>query len=76
MRSLLFIPADDEKKLSKGLNEWNHYYVRGINGEVRLWVNGEEVSGGTNCLPNEGYLCLEAEGAPVEFQDIRIRELP
>lgn len=35
------------KRLSKGLNEWNHYYVRAINGEVRLWVNGEEVSGGT-----------------------------
>lgn len=64
------------KRLSKGLNEWNHYYVRGINGEVRLWVNGEEVSGGKDCLPSEGYLCLESEGSPVEFKDIRIRELP
>src|SRR5581483_277965 len=34
------------KNLSKGVGEWNHYYVRGINGELRLWVNGEEVSGG------------------------------
>ena len=39
------------KNLSKGVGEWNHYYVRAINGEVRLWVNGEEVSGGTNCDP-------------------------
>lgn len=64
------------KRLSKGLNEWNHYYVRAINGEIRLWVNGEEVSGGTACDPSRGYLCLEAEGAPVDFREIRVRELP
>ena len=64
------------KNLSKGVGEWNHYYVRCINGEVRLWVNGEEVSGGTNCKPARGYLCLESEGSPVEFKKIRLRELP
>lgn len=64
------------KKLSKGVGQWNHYYVRCINGEVRLWVNGEEVSGGTNCEPRTGYLCLESEGSPVEFRQLRIRELP
>jgi hypothetical protein len=64
------------KNLSLGIDQWNHYYVRGINGEVRLWVNGEEVSGGTGCTPAEGHLCLESEGAPVEFKNIRIRELP
>lgn len=64
------------KRLSKGVGEWNHYYVRCINGEVRLWVNGEEVSGGTGCEPRRGYLCLESEGSPVEFMGLRIRELP
>jgi len=64
------------KDLSKGVNEWNHYYIRCINGEVRLWVNGEEVSGGTDCQPCEGYLCLESEGSPIEFKNLRIRELP
>lgn len=64
------------KQLSRGTPEWNHYYVRAINGEVRLWVNGEEVSGGTACEPRKGYLCLESEGAPVEFRHLRIRELP
>lgn len=64
------------KNLSKGVGEWNHYYVRCINGEVRLWVNGEEVSGGTGCKPAWGYLCLESEGAPVEFRELRIRVLP
>lgn len=64
------------KNLSKGVGEWNHYYVRAINGEVRLWVNGEEVSGGSDCDPRAGYLCLESEGAPIEFKNLRIRELP
>jgi hypothetical protein len=64
------------KNLSKGVGEWNHYYVRCINGEIRLWVNGEEVSGGANIRPATGYLCLESEGAPVEFRELRIRELP
>lgn len=64
------------KDLSKGVGEWNHYYVRAINGEVRLWVNGEEVSGGTGCTPATGYLCLESEGSPVEFRAVKIRELP
>jgi hypothetical protein len=64
------------KNLSRGTPEWNHYYVRAINGEVRLWVNGEEVSGGTECKPATGYICLESEGAPVEFRNLRIRELP
>jgi hypothetical protein len=64
------------KNLSKGVGEWNHYYIRCINGEVRLWVNGEEVSGGTDCQPRAGYLCLESEGKPVEFRELRVRELP
>jgi hypothetical protein len=64
------------KNLSRGVGEWNHYYVRAINGEVRLWVNGEEVSGGSDADPRAGYLCLESEGSPVEFRGIRIRELP
>jgi 3-keto-disaccharide hydrolase len=64
------------KELSKGAGEWNHYYVRAINGEVRLWVNGEEVSGGKDAKPASGYLCLESEGSPIEFKNLRIRELP
>ena len=42
------------KNLSKGVGECNHYYVRAINGEVRLWVNGEEVSGGKKLHSRHG----------------------
>ena len=61
---------------TKPHGEWNHYYVRAINGEIRLWVNGTEVSGGHNAAPNTGYLCLESEGSPIRFRNLRVRELP
>jgi hypothetical protein len=62
--------------LCKDHGNWNHYYIRAINGEVRLWVNGVEVSGGTDCDPATGYLCLESEGSPILFRHLHIRELP
>lgn len=64
------------RHMANGHGKWNHYYIRAINGEVRLWVNGAEVSGGTACDPAQGYLCLESEGSPIQFRKLRIRELP
>ncbi|OYP36150.1 DUF1080 domain-containing protein [Rhodopirellula sp. MGV] len=64
------------KHLCNGHGEWNHYYVRAINGEVRLWVNGEEVSGGNGVTPASGHLCLESEGSPIQFRKLRVRRLP
>ncbi|MCA9246387.1 MAG: DUF1080 domain-containing protein [Planctomycetales bacterium] len=64
------------KQVSKGVDQWNHYCIRAVDGVIWLWVNGEKVSGGSDCQPRSGYLCLESEGAPVEFKNIRIRELP
>ena len=61
---------------SKGVGEWNHYHIRAVNGEVRLRVNGVEVSGGAECQPHVGHICLESEGAPIQFRNLRIRELP
>lgn len=61
---------------SKGFGEWNHYYIRANDGEVRLSVNGVEVSGGSECKPASGFVVLEAEGAPIEFKNIQIRVLP
>ncbi len=61
---------------SKSSPEWNHYRIRAVDGEIRLWVNGEEVSGGSDAQPRSGPLCLESEGSPVEFRQMRVRELP
>jgi len=61
---------------SKGAPEWNHYRIVCTNGVLRLHVNGKEASGGEQCNYRKGYLALESEGAPVEFRNIQIKELP
>jgi hypothetical protein len=64
------------ERRSKPSPEWNHYRVVCENGVVRLHVNGKEVSGGEDCVWRKGYLALESEGAPVEWRNLRIKELP
>jgi hypothetical protein len=66
-------PAEERSKPSP---EWNHYRIVATNGVLRLSVNGKEVSGGSNCNWRKGYIGLESEGSPVEFRNIRIKELP
>ncbi len=60
----------------KPAGEWNHYRVECQDGAIKLAVNGKVVSGATECHPRKGYLCLESEGSPAEFKNIRIKELP
>ena len=66
-------PAEER---SKSAPEWNHYRVVANNGEVRLSVNGKEVTIGRESSPRKGYLCLESEGSECHFRSIRIKELP
>jgi len=61
---------------SKSSPEWNHYRVVCQDGTVRLSVNGKEVTVAKDCNYRQGYLALESEGAPVEFRNLRLKELP
>src|SRR5438874_4145274 len=56
--------------------EWNHYRVECNNGVIQLAVNGKVVSGGSECRPRKGYICLESEGSECHFRNIRLAELP
>jgi hypothetical protein len=55
---------------------WNHYRVTCKDGSISLAVNGKVVTRGQECNPRKGYICLESEGSPVEFRNLRIKELP
>src|SRR4029079_15975763 len=55
--------------LCKPSPEWNHYRVECNDGVVKLSVNGKEVSGGSECRPRKGYLCLESEGSECHFRN-------
>ncbi|MBX3731551.1 MAG: DUF1080 domain-containing protein [Verrucomicrobiae bacterium] len=64
------------EKRMKPSPEWNHYRIECVDGNISLAVNGRIVTRGTDASPRKGYLCLESEGSPVEFRNVRIRELP
>ena len=61
---------------SKSSPEWNHYRVTCDRGEIRLEVNGKEVTVGKDCIPRKGFIALESEGAECHFKNISIKELP
>jgi hypothetical protein len=54
---------------------WNHYRIECVDGNISLAVNGKVVTRGTECSLRKGYICLESEGSPVEFRNLRVKEL-
>lgn len=66
-------PLEDR---SRPAGQWNHYVVVAVDGHVSLSVNGKFVTMVDRVNPRKGYICLESEGAPVRFRNIRICELP
>jgi hypothetical protein len=60
----------------KGKGEWNTYDVVCIDGVIKLSVNGKFVNGIAGASHKKGYICLESEGAPIHFTNIKIIELP
>jgi len=60
----------------KGKGEWNIYDVVCVDGVIKLSVNGKFVNGIAGATQKKGYICLESEGAPIHFRNIKIIELP
>jgi nitrogen fixation-related uncharacterized protein len=58
---------------AKPEGEWNTYQVYSEEGRVATVLNGVVIGIGSNAHPNIGYVCLQSEGAPAEFRNIRIR---
>lgn len=66
-------PVEDR---SLGSPEWNHYKITGNQGELRLEVNGKEVTVAKDCVPRKGFLALESEGSECHFRNVVLKELP
>lgn len=60
----------------KGKGEWNTYEVICVDGTIKLSVNGKFVNGISQSTQRKGYMCLESEGAEIEFRNLRVIELP
>jgi hypothetical protein len=58
------------------LGEWNRYEITCLDGNVVLVINGQLVNVARNATPNEGWICLQSEGAPIEFREVSLTPIP
>jgi len=65
-------PAGD---LQKPPGEWNDWRVIAKGDKLTFECNGKPAWEGTGLKPEKGYIGLQAEGAPLEFRNLRIREI-
>jgi len=57
------------------LGEWNRYDIRLVGERLELRVNGDLQNVALGCKGGSGPIALQAEGAHIEFRNIRVREL-
>lgn len=62
-------------QLQKPAGEWNEWLVLAQGEKLTFWCNGQLAWEATEFKPAAGYIGLQAEGAPLEFRKIRIREI-
>lgn len=61
--------------LQKPSGEWNEWRVLAQGEKVTFWCNGKLAWEATGLKPARGYIGLQAEGAPMEFRNLRLREI-
>jgi 3-keto-disaccharide hydrolase len=61
--------------MQKPAGEWNEWRVLVVGEKVKFWCNGKLAWEGSGISPKEGHIGLQAEGAPLEFRHLRIREI-
>ncbi|WP_165223276.1 3-keto-disaccharide hydrolase [Aquisphaera insulae] len=59
----------------KPIGEWNRMEITCKGDTLRVKVNGELVNEATNCNVTKGAICLQSEGAPIEYRDIVLTPL-
>jgi hypothetical protein len=59
----------------KPTGEWNTYTITCRGNAVTTVVNGVEQNRATGVTVSEGHICLQSEGAPIEFRTVRLDPL-
>ncbi|PIE23525.1 MAG: hypothetical protein CSA62_06695 [Planctomycetota bacterium] len=55
--------------------KWNHYRIFVSGGKVELEINGRLVNEAWGCFPDPGKICLQSEGGPIEFRNLKLTPL-
>ena len=61
--------------LQKAVGEWNEWRVLVKGGSISLWCNGKPAWEATGMVPDRGHIGLQAEGVPMEFRNLQVREI-
>lgn len=67
--------GDPVPQLQKPAGEWNEWRVVVAGENVAFYCNGQKAWEATALKPASGYIGLQAEGAALEFRNLRIREI-
>ena len=67
--------GDAAPQLQKPAGEWNDWRVVVRGDQVTFWCNGTQAWSVTGLTPAKGYIGLQAEGAEMEYRQLRLREL-
>jgi hypothetical protein len=59
----------------KPIGEWNHYTITLDGGELSLAVNGLVQNRAHWCARVPGKICLQSEGAPIQFRSIVLKPI-
>jgi hypothetical protein len=62
--------TDDSEK---PIGQWNKYRILCKGDQITLYVNDVLVNHVTRCSATKGAICLQSEGAPIEFRNITLR---
>ncbi|MFK7960619.1 MAG: DUF1080 domain-containing protein [Phycisphaerales bacterium] len=57
------------------LGAWNHYEIIVSGGDVVLNVNGQTLNSAADVMQVPGFICLQSEGAYIEFRRVRLSEI-
>lgn len=54
---------------------WDRYEITQQEGRIKVVLNGDLVNEGSDAEPDEGTICLQSEGWPVDYRNVEIKEL-
>lgn len=63
----------DEHRIPFG--EWDHVQVTQKDGKVTIVLNGRPINEGHDIYPTEGNICLQAEGWPLYYRNLEVKDL-
>ncbi|MFO0865351.1 MAG: DUF1080 domain-containing protein [Gemmataceae bacterium] len=67
--------GDKVPQLQKDPGEWNEWRVLAVGEKLTFWCNGKQAWEVTGFKPASGYIGIQAEGAAIDFKNLRVKEI-